>query len=269
MLKSNPICPLFANATNFSLVTPSSLELGDPEPIGKDGADGTVVILASVATVSVTAILTAIFVFVRLMSRHNGGSTRTSASDFKEVSVFEPRDHEAIKEIGVGPDNDISTLGDPPGMSYRFKDEPQETSTNATFSLAYDYQKKVNPNSVADNETLKSTVFVAEDDDTLEAQYVTGEQFDVYAPAGFLGFVLGSNADGFPVVTHVKDTSVLNDSVQPGDRLIAVDGVDVVLMHTTDISQMIASKQNQEERHLLFSRPVNRKQRSFSSLARR
>ena len=265
-------CPLWMNASDFRLATPSSSQLQTPAAVSEtSGAQGAVLVAGLVAALAAGAILTAIFVFVRIVGRRNNGGNRIPGL-VDDSRVQDLHDHEAISEIGLEACYEISTLGDPPIVGSITEEEPQETSTNDSFSLDYDYQKPPNPkayscSSVSESDvSMKSNPLVSRDDDTLEAQYVAGEQFEVFAPPGVLGLILDTNTDGIPIVTNVKSSSVLSDAVKPGDRLLAVDGVDVVLMMASDISRIIANKKNQPERHLLFARPITHDLSSAGSL---
>ncbi|KAL7577624.1 hypothetical protein ACA910_015143 [Epithemia clementina (nom. ined.)] len=265
ILKSSTNCPLFANAFGFAFIITSTSSLG-MDPTVNSGTQGTVLIAAFVAAIAAGAILTAIFVFRRLVVN---SSNRTVSEVPDEENHSHVRDHEDISEIGIEAAYEVSTLGDPPIVGPVV--EPQETATNESFSLNYDYKPPLGPHtnscsSLSDDYTARSNNFVSKDDATLEAQYVSGEQFEVFAPPGSLGLILDTNSDGVPVVTSVKTTSVLSDTVQPGDRLLAVDGLDVVLMIASDISRIIALKKDQPERHFLFLRPAKKEMNSARSL---
>ena len=58
---------------------------------------------------------------------------------------------------------------------------------------------------------------------------------------------------GVPVVRAIKADSVLNGSVQVGDRLISVDHVNVTSMSALEVSNLISLKQHQQ-RLLIFCR---------------
>ena len=270
-LRANTACPSFESASEVDLVISSASALSNEERATDDGTQGTILITGSVAALAAGAILTAVFVFVRIVARRNGGSSASSVNASAEAPVLDTHDHEAISEIGVQTSYEVSTLGDPPIVGSAPNEEPQETSTNDSFSLDYDYQKPIIPknnscSSVSESDgTMKSHQFVSADDDTLGAQYVAGEQFEVYAPPGLLGLILETDSDGVPVVKNVKETSVLSDAVERGDRLLAVDGIDVVLMLAANVSRLIASKKDQPERHFLFAKPLKQENSSAGS----
>jgi hypothetical protein len=72
----------------------------------------------------------------------------------------------------------------------------------------------------------------------------------VVVPPGKLGVVLANRRDGSGTfVADVKKTSALNGSLSPGDKLVAVDGVDVTGMVVAEITALMKEK-SQQERHL-------------------
>ena len=75
--------------------------------------------------------------------------------------------------------------------------------------------------------------------------------FEVRAPPGKLGMVVDTPNGGVPVVRAIKADSVLNGSVQVGDRLISVDHVNVTSMSALEVSNLISLKQHQQ-RLLIF-----------------
>lgn len=76
----------------------------------------------------------------------------------------------------------------------------------------------------------------------------------VVAPAGRLGIVLNNPSDDFPIVYAVKDTSVLNGSVQVGDLLVSVDEVECRGMSSRTISSFLSSRSQNPTRTLVLAR---------------
>ena len=74
------------------------------------------------------------------------------------------------------------------------------------------------------------------------------------APAGKLGVVIDTPDDGAPVVHAVKDTSVIADQIQVGDKLIAVDDDDVRSMTAIKVSKLISKKSANPSRRLTIVR---------------
>ena len=66
----------------------------------------------------------------------------------------------------------------------------------------------------------------------------------ISAPPGKLGVFLKKDDEGPPVVHAVKDTSVIADQIQVGDRLLAVDDEDVRTMIPIRVSKLISEKTN-------------------------
>jgi hypothetical protein len=76
----------------------------------------------------------------------------------------------------------------------------------------------------------------------------------VIAPAGQLGIVLNNPSDDFPMVYAVKDTSVLNGSVQVGDLLVSVDEIECKGMSSRTISSFLSSRSQNPTRTLILAR---------------
>jgi len=74
------------------------------------------------------------------------------------------------------------------------------------------------------------------------------------APAGKLGVVIDTPDDGAPVVHAVKDSSVIADQIQVGDKLIAVDNDDVRSMTAIKVSKLISKKSSNPSRRLTIIR---------------
>ena len=66
--------------------------------------------------------------------------------------------------------------------------------------------------------------------------------FTVYAPKGKLGIVLENPDFEGPIVYIIRDNSPLKDKMAVGDRLVAVDEVDVRTMSPVQISKLIAKR---------------------------
>jgi C-terminal processing protease CtpA/Prc len=93
------------------------------------------------------------------------------------------------------------------------------------------------------------------DDASFEQQFADAEErYDVVAPAGKLGMVIDTPNGGMPVVHAIKDTSVLADRVQVGDRLLSVDGEDCTAMSAMQVSKLISLKSEKPARVLVFAR---------------
>ena len=69
----------------------------------------------------------------------------------------------------------------------------------------------------------------------------------VTAPAGKLGIILANKTDAKgTVVSGVRTTSVLANRITPGDRIIAIDGEDVSTMTVSEITSIMARKNDFE-----------------------
>lgn len=86
--------------------------------------------------------------------------------------------------------------------------------------------------------------------------YVRDETIEVIAPPGKLGVVIDTPNDGAPVVHAIKDKSTVADRLRLGDKLVAVDGVDVTSMTAIKVSQMISKASANPERKLTIVRSI-------------
>jgi hypothetical protein len=50
----------------------------------------------------------------------------------------------------------------------------------------------------------------------------------------------------------------LEDEVEPGDRLLSVDGLDVTVLLPSEVSKLIAEKRDEDVRNLVFARSMAR-----------
>lgn len=98
------------------------------------------------------------------------------------------------------------------------------------------------------------------DADSFEAAYrdpnanVKEELLNIFAPPGKLGVVIDTPDDGAPVVHAVKDSSVIADKIQVGDKLVAVDDEDVRSMTAIKVSKLISRKSANPSRKLTIIR---------------
>lgn len=78
---------------------------------------------------------------------------------------------------------------------------------------------------------------------------------ELYAPAGILGLVIDAPASSTsPVVHAIKETCPIKTQVYVGDKLVAVDEVDVRGMSAVEVSRLISRKSGQEMRKLTIIR---------------
>lgn len=105
------------------------------------------------------------------------------------------------------------------------------------------------------NQGMQADYFFA-DDASFERQFDDLEdRFEVIAPEGKLGFIVGTpQGGGIPVVHAIKDTSVLADRVMMGDRLVSVDGMDCTAMTGAEVSEYISLRSSNHQRILEFVR---------------
>ena len=78
---------------------------------------------------------------------------------------------------------------------------------------------------------------------------------ELYAPAGILGLVIDAPATSTsPIVHAIKDTCPIKTQVYVGDKLVAVDDVDVRGMSAVEVSRLISRKSGQDRRKLTIIR---------------
>jgi len=97
------------------------------------------------------------------------------------------------------------------------------------------------------------------DDESFEAQYRNNyreEKLEVFAPPGKLGVVIDTPNDGAPIVHAIKDSSVIANQLQVGDKLIAVDDDDVRSMTAIKVSKLISRKSANATRKLTIIRTI-------------
>jgi hypothetical protein len=76
----------------------------------------------------------------------------------------------------------------------------------------------------------------------------------IYAPAGKLGLMIDNPDDGPPVVHSLKRDSVLIDQVWAGDRVLAIDEIDVRHVSSVHISDLISERRDHPVRQLTLLR---------------
>ena len=91
----------------------------------------------------------------------------------------------------------------------------------------------------------------------IQSPYTTQreEYIEIYAPAGKLGVVIDTPmSSSTPIVHAIKDTCPIKNEIYVGDKLVAVDDVDVRDYQAVDVSMLIGSKSSQERRKLTIIR---------------
>lgn len=272
-------CPLYSNVGDLSISNPRSAISNDSD--SNKSSNATAGLIAGVA-IALVALLLLVALALYLRARRNnrqrdGGKplifTHAARSDDEDDhAVFSP-------EIGVNnaTNNEVSTLGDPLPENTSRRSQ-NEQSTLGSSSLEYDFQKAFleNQSTVAsdavdetvDNDDHAPTLsfsgiikggqaFESENESLTTGGFSLEEQFEVVAPPGQLGLILQSSKDGRPSVHKVKATSVLNHVVKVGDRVLSVDGEEVMEYNANRVSRIIASKAG-KDRIIRLSRPIDR-----------
>ncbi|KAG7366567.1 filamentous hemagglutinin family outer membrane protein [Nitzschia inconspicua] len=254
-----------------------------PPPTSTSGGN---VNTAVIVGASVGSIALVVLVVLLTLRRRNGRKKSVGASQTGPDSYQTPSTQHDVKvstEILVEPQDDVSTLGDPMfGAGGMVMNGMEKDEVTASVGDDYDYTKafrrdplSVGGNTASTRDRMASEEFTKmssansasmskfgrvgdnlfADDGSFEQQFVDPEErFDVVAPAGKLGMVIDTPNGGVPVVHAIKETSVLSDQVQVGDRLLSVDGEDCTGMTAMQVSKLISLKSEKPARVLVFSR---------------
>lgn len=275
----------------FSTINALRVEInGIPQeetvPPAASSSNSTIFIIIGVCAAVAAAVIVLLVLYLRRRKPRKSHTVATRSSTAASGERMNT-------EILVEPQDDISTLGDPTyvvgGMTMGAI-EKDDTVTPSIVSGDYDYAKNygARPNMVPSvsgsgrtNNLLGSLDGSARgegssadlsafgltkmdnslfaDDLSFEQQFTDVEtRFEVAAPAGKLGMVIDTPNGAVPIVHAIKDTSVLADRVQVGDRLISVDDEDTTGMTAMQVSKLISLKAEKPSRVLVFSRTRNR-----------
>mmetsp|Transcript_24375 Transcript_24375/g.38448 ORF Transcript_24375/g.38448 Transcript_24375/m.38448 type:complete len:215 (+) Transcript_24375:3-647(+) len=80
---------------------------------------------------------------------------------------------------------------------------------------------------------------------------ITSGRIDIIAPAGKLGIVLDSPPKGGPAyVSNIENNSPIGNKLQPGDKIMGIDGYDVSKFNAADVSTLLASKSLNKRRRI-------------------
>lgn len=83
------------------------------------------------------------------------------------------------------------------------------------------------------------------------------EMLEINAPAGKLGIVIDTpEMSDVPEVHAIKDSCPIRGQVQVGDKLVAVDDIDVREYSATEVSRLISKKSDQTGRKLTIIRSI-------------
>ena len=254
-------CPELDQVSSVEIILPTELELADGSTDSNEG-----VIVGVLVGVAAIALLTGTLIFAMSRNRRKQSqiaehTSREENSGFYPKTAYEANDY--MSEIGLQTVQDMSSLGDPipPGASASLAD----MATLEPRSIDYDFREayldrpeaSIVSHQYETSSKYRAPVSIADaDDSTLNAQYATSEKWEVLAPSGLLGLVLETNEDGLPVVNSVRKSSTLFDQVSAGDILVSVDGQDVAFMLASEVSRLIAAKQDHQYRKMVFIRPT-------------
>lgn len=80
--------------------------------------------------------------------------------------------------------------------------------------------------------------------------------FTVVIPPGKVGCIIDTSPEGGPYISQLHKFSPLRDDIQVGDRILAVDDEDVRGMNASDVSKLLGSRSENEERRITVSREI-------------
>ena len=73
-------------------------------------------------------------------------------------------------------------------------------------------------------------------------------------PPGRVGCTIDSSPQRGPYICEIHEFSPLEDELQLGDRILAVDGEDVRRMSPINVSKLLGSRSENEERQMIVAR---------------
>ena len=250
----------FQNLTSIQLILPPPLSENALQSGSNDSQS-----ISTGTAIGITVIAIAAIGFCGagvLWIRRSQAFHQTSDSGQPTKSLREFDGDGVLVNVVERPDGgDVSTLGDPIGQG---TPAPQVDSSVAeeTASLPYDFKVASHrlPSlgesaSYSFSDTSSRVVDLQTDNDTLDEQYFNENRIEVEAPAGMLGLVLETDSEGVAAVYNMKQSSPLVDRIKIGDKLVSVDGIDVTAKPIKSVMEVIASKQQNKVRGLVFCRP--------------
>jgi hypothetical protein len=146
-------------------------------------------------------------------------------------------DYDYSKAYGGGDTSVVSSAGG------TFGDNTQQTAGDVAGVAAATF-------------AARSALGASFESDAEHGQGVREEVIIIDAPPGKLGVVIDTPNDGAPVVHAVKDSSVIADQIQVGDKLISVDTDNVTNMTAIKVSKLISRKSANPVRKLTIVRTI-------------
>jgi C-terminal processing protease CtpA/Prc len=145
-------------------------------------------------------------------------------------------DYDYSKAYGGGGDTSVSSAGGTFGSNNQSALDPATAARTGAALGALHTDDSFDPGFKDPNASVKEEVI------------------QIFAPPGKLGVVIDTPDDGAPVVHAVKDSSVIADKIQVGDKLVAVDDEDVRSMTAIKVSKLISRKSANPSRKLTVIR---------------
>ncbi|KAG7366716.1 PDZ domain containing protein [Nitzschia inconspicua] len=198
-----------------------------------------------------------------------GSSSRKSGKEMSHGGDDEPPLHVNVR------DDEVSTLAGPMGpptygdqsvatvdydysKAYGGAGDTSVSSAGGTFGSNTQNQSALDPRKAAATGAALGALPMGDafDPGFRDANNVKEEIIHIFAPPGKLGVVIDTPDDGAPVVHAVKDSSVIADKIQVGDKLVAVDDEDVRSMTAIKVSKLISRKSANPSRKLTVIRTI-------------
>jgi len=170
-----------------------------------------------------------------------------------------------------------TSLGDDtPSKTIRFYDEPttqvkgpqekqdkEKPVQDYTPPWAYTTSQKtqnvvgspptLSPNSSPDNSSFEGSGL----DDAMRGDDIPHEVIiDIKIPPGRVGCIIDSSPKNGPYICEIDDTSPLRDELCVGDRIVAVDDVDVRRFNAINVSKLLGRRCHNDERILTIMRQL-------------
>jgi len=111
----------------------------------------------------------------------------------------------------------------------------------------------LSPNSSPDNCSFEGSGL----DDAMRGDDTPHEVIiDIKIPPGRVGCIIDSSPKNGPYICEIDDTSPLRDELRVGDRIVAVDDVDVRRFNAINVSKLLGKRCHNDERILTIMRQL-------------
>ena len=112
----------------------------------------------------------------------------------------------------------------------------------------------LSPNSSPDNSSLDGLDDAIHESDQEDMPHEV--IIDIKIPPGRVGCIIDSSPKNGPYICEIDDTSPLRDELCVGDRIVAVDDVDVRRFNAINVSKLLGKRCHNDERILTIMRQL-------------